>query len=202
MALGTGIFLSAFILSVVLLYNATKDRWRWRRILIWVAGLLVILPSLALVSAYVIERINDRPRAMESLWGIAIGSTMEDVLFLKGKPDSKLGGRWFYDIDADESDMDYVVNFGKTGRSVRYVGVTSGGPIYEVNGIEFGDSYESVIGRLGKPDYVSISEDGLSRGLSFKEYKMWIGLSKGEVEVILVSDGKNPIRLRGERKPK
>lgn len=36
MTLGTGLFLSALILSLVILYSVTRDRWNWRRLVFWV----------------------------------------------------------------------------------------------------------------------------------------------------------------------
>jgi hypothetical protein len=33
MDLGTGIFLSSILISLVLLYGFTRDRWRWRKMI-------------------------------------------------------------------------------------------------------------------------------------------------------------------------
>jgi hypothetical protein len=43
MELGTGIFLSTVVLAVLILYAITKDRWRWRRIVVCI---VLILPAI------------------------------------------------------------------------------------------------------------------------------------------------------------
>ena len=52
MDLGTGIFLSTALLAIVLLYGFTKDRWRWRKIIVRTlfSGLLIVAASAAVVA--------------------------------------------------------------------------------------------------------------------------------------------------------
>jgi len=52
MNLGTAIFLSTALLAIVLLYGFTKDRWRWRKIIVRTLflGLILIGGSAAVVA--------------------------------------------------------------------------------------------------------------------------------------------------------
>jgi len=51
--LGTGIFLSSLLLGTILLFWITKDRWRWPRIIYWLAGgLAAIIGGLAFYNYY------------------------------------------------------------------------------------------------------------------------------------------------------
>lgn len=72
MPLGTGLFLSALVLSLVILYAVTKDRWNWRRIALWstIGPLTAVLVISAVV--YLVGWWEDRPKPLESFYGIAL----------------------------------------------------------------------------------------------------------------------------------
>src|SRR5262245_9223473 len=77
MSLGTAIFLSTVILSLVILYGLTRDRWRWGRILI---GLIVtvLLVVAGMVGLFWYQMQPDRPSKLTALWGIGLGEKESD----------------------------------------------------------------------------------------------------------------------------
>jgi len=86
MELGTGIFLSAIFLGAVALFIATKDRWNWKKILLWPLGVIVGLLVVGWAAAYVYDQYEARPKKVDELWGIKLGASVADVKFSKGEP--------------------------------------------------------------------------------------------------------------------
>lgn len=66
MELGTGIFLSTLFLGTIALFIATKDRWNWKKILLW-PTLIIISTSAIIVAAYFIyERYQNIPSKLQN----------------------------------------------------------------------------------------------------------------------------------------
>ena len=86
MSLGTAIFLSAVLLSIVALFIATKDRWNWKKLVGWLFGVAAAVPIVAGVGFYVYSYIAELPKAQLSFCDIPLGATESDVKFLKGAP--------------------------------------------------------------------------------------------------------------------
>src|SRR5262245_55278136 len=89
MELGTGIFLSALMISVVMLYSVTKDRWRWRRFFkgtMYACLSLLLLGGLLGAGAYVYQQIPIPIGRQTEYAGLRLGMPMDDVLYIKGYP--------------------------------------------------------------------------------------------------------------------
>lgn len=201
MSLGLGIFLSALTLGIIFLFNATKDRWRWKRIMLWSLGVSVLLPSMAAAVIYAAAYVRDWPIAQTELWNIKIGTPKEDVLFLKGEPAKRSGTKWLYQAQNDYADaIEYAVSFDEN--RVRYVAVLTPDSGVSINGIGFGDSYQRVSARLGDAGHISKSNDGLSRILSFPKYNMAVGFGRGQVEFLAIYDGKRPLTFESQSEEK
>lgn len=89
MELGTGIFLSAIFLGLVALFIATKDRWNWRKVVLWPFGVIVALLVIGGVITYGYELYEERPQAPAAFQGIQLGQRLTDVEFKHGKADTK-----------------------------------------------------------------------------------------------------------------
>lgn len=188
MSLGTGLFLSALVLSLVILYTVTRDRWNWRRIALWTT--ITPLTIIVVISAisYSVWWWGDRPRPLDSFYGIALRASEQEVRFLKGEPTSKdPNGTWIYDIKDGSSEKKlgtYHVRF-REGK-VRHVMYAPGG--YHADkeypfGISDGTKLALVEKKLGTRHSVSEKPDGSARFYSYPEYNAFFGLSKGVVEV-------------------
>jgi hypothetical protein len=90
MDLGTGIFLSTALLAIVLLYGFTKDRWRWRKIVVRMLffGLILIAGSSAVLAlAHYWDELfpTQLGRQMEYA-GLKLGMSPLEVMYIKGYP--------------------------------------------------------------------------------------------------------------------
>lgn len=94
MTLGTGIFLAAIVMSLTVLFIATKDRWNWKKILLWPLGICVA-GGLAMWGYIEYQKrfpAKPEPTVHNSFWDIPLGATPDDVVFKKGKPTQKKTG--------------------------------------------------------------------------------------------------------------
>jgi 4-amino-4-deoxy-L-arabinose transferase-like glycosyltransferase len=78
------LFIGLLILSLVILFNATKDRWRWKRILTWVGATTGVLLLLFVGLLWYWSQPKPTSNAKNVLWDLRLGTTEEEVLFLKG----------------------------------------------------------------------------------------------------------------------
>lgn len=90
MDLGTGIFLSTALLATVLLYGFTKDRWRWRKIVVRTLflGLLLIAGSSAVIALahYWDELFPTQLGRQTQYAGLKLGMSPQEVMYIKGEP--------------------------------------------------------------------------------------------------------------------
>jgi hypothetical protein len=202
--LGTGIFLSALMLSIVFLYHATKDRWSWskgfKRLGLLITGLAVVGGG---VWAYIHVEENGLPvaltgpKAQTEFLGVKLGATKDDVKFKFGKSDKqegKIGGLWFY-TDKNSYDIGrWMIGFDENER-VRVVLLTNAvtGSI-ELNGISLNSTVDEVHEILGDPESYTSSEDGLTRFYDYPKLNMTVGVSGGVVNHFGISsdEGNKP----------
>jgi hypothetical protein len=191
MELGTAVFLSAVLLSMVGLYAATKDRWNWKKILLWPLGVIVALAVLVGGGYYTYYQIDQRPKPQTSFWGIPLNATETEVRFLKGEPTKRDGTLWVYDTDPSSRDGAwYIVRFADDG-SLRYVMYSGrGSSIPYLQGISDYSSQETILEKFGKPTNVSTSKDGLKRLLSYAKYNLVFELVQNRVQALGMYDGK------------
>jgi hypothetical protein len=90
MDLGTGIFLSTALLAVVLLYYFTKDRWRWRKLIVRTLffGLILIGGSVAVIALvhYWDELFPVQLGRQTQYAGLKLGMNPQEVMYVKGYP--------------------------------------------------------------------------------------------------------------------
>ncbi len=189
MELGTGVFLSAVFVGGLVLYITTKDRWNWKKILLWPLGVVVGLSVIGGTGTYLYEQYKKQPQKMTVLWGIALGSSASDVRFARGVPSFDFGEKsnetWIYPAGSD--DRHYFIDFkdGKV-RSVMYFG-----PIYDaptIRGVGQNDSPEEIEKTLGAPSYVSRSRDDLRRWYSFDEFNIGVQFEKNRIAGLGIYD--------------
>lgn len=195
MALGTGIFLAALVLALVQLFLGTRDRWPWKRITAVLAVLTIALP----LTGWGVYAVNDwwskRPVKATSFLGKQIGAKRDDVIFLIGKPNNSNDPKtWIYEL----TDTRPYIMVGFDRDTVSYVGsVVSRNA--GLNGIMIGDTYQSVLERLGDPSVVFQSADKTRRYLNYLTFGMTIGVAFGTVQFLTAYDGKAPMLLKDEQ---
>ena len=87
MDLGTSIFLSTLLFSVVVLYGITKDRWNWGRLVkrtsIWCFG-LIVLGAATDGGLHLYNQIPPTVARQTQYAGLRLGMTKDEVLYIKG----------------------------------------------------------------------------------------------------------------------
>ncbi len=183
MTLGTSIFLSALLLGVIALYIATKDRWNWKKIILWPFFGITVLSILAGLGLYIYSQIQDRPAVQNTFWDIPLSSTKEDVIFLKGAPTKRdKDGRWIYRLKREFGrESAFTIQFKEN--NIHYVACLGTDFLTSphLQGMRVGSKYESMINKFGRPSFVSRSEDELERILSFENYNVFFWLEQNKV---------------------
>src|SRR5215471_10684326 len=125
MSVGLGLFLGLTVLSLTLLYVGTKDRWKWKRIWLWIFLVFGGLPVLGLGIYYLWSHVPRPAEPCTELWGISLGMPRKEVLFRKGPPSdstSLSSLTWTYKSDYEPT---YRVGFARD--SVDWVVAERGG---------------------------------------------------------------------------
>jgi protein-S-isoprenylcysteine O-methyltransferase Ste14 len=88
MSVGLGIFLSSLVLSIVVLYGFTKDRWNWPKIarrtglgVLTVAALVIGIWA----GIYFWNQLPASLRTQTEYAGLRIGMAQDEVMYIKGK---------------------------------------------------------------------------------------------------------------------
>jgi hypothetical protein len=204
MSLGTGIFSAAVLLSIVILFVVTKDRWKWKRIVIGLFSVAVLLVIGAVVVGKWGEQIFDRPKPFTELGGIKLGASQADVKFLKGLPDAQCTDTeekdwllWAYRITADTGTTPtfLVVTF-KEGVGVWTVWVRSDNQAFTdapmLDHINKWSTIEDIDKRFGPPSSVRPSEDQLSRTYAYRKYNLKVDFEKGKLQDYRIYNPKQP----------
>lgn len=185
MTLGTGIFLSALFLGTIFLFHTTKDRWSWakggKRLGLLVLGLCVLGSGYWAYDANKDKFLPKKP--YEEFWGVKLGASMEDVIFLKGEPTNQ------YDASEDRDAVfiysatpgKWMIFFNKQGEAMLIVQYAQGYEYSKLYGIGFGASVQKVLDTLGEPDEIVVRDDGKMRHYLYKSLNTRYGLEQGKV---------------------
>lgn len=206
MQIGTGVFLSAVLLSLTVLIVVTQDKWDWwgffKRTSLWAAVVLVITGSAFVAINYA----NRRPKKETALCGIHLGDSVKDVIFRFGKPDK-------YSTDTDWHYSESERQFDGTVHDTHDVGIRfhnglvqfislSVGPEHlgtGVNSIALRDPGEMVVKVYG-PDYTILStRDGYTRIYSYPKFDIFFVLDLNQVfEMGVYDPSQGPITFVDE----
>lgn len=187
MDLGTGVFLSAIFLGGVALYIATKDRWNWKKVILWPLGVVTALAVIGSSITYGYIKFEERPIKRTELWGISLKDTFADVKFKKGEPPMVLDSQmWAYKYNEDKDDF-YIIRF-KEGRvvGILYEGDMLRAP--DINGIGHYDTLSDIEKALGSPSYVSKTKDELGRAYSFEKFNLVVKFTQGKISALGIYD--------------
>ena len=216
MTLGMGIFLSTLMLSAVIIYALTINRWDWRKIIFRgfiSVGVAVILSAIA-VAVFILK---DRflPLAIQKEYaGVQLGMTMDEVKYAIGYPDAVLEPnvetegemKGWQKIIATKDLKDKKVddyNDWTFDRSFGHIQTTFdkkekrliAAECYSQNrlgdcpalyGIKDGDTEQSVFQRFGTPDNSKI--DGVARMIYYERIGVFFYLAKKQVYLLGIND--------------
>jgi hypothetical protein len=183
MTLGEGIFYSSLFLGVIALYIATKDRWRWKRIIFWPLGLV----SLVAIGVGVFAYLSSLPTAQTEFWGVSLGEKKEDITFRKGAPQGEEGNVWVYTGESGSGGTEHTYKIRFEGNEVASVELWGPGAKRwsspSLLGIRLGDSTADVSQRLGEPSKIAHDFDGMIRTYEYDEYNVCIVFVADEAKV-------------------
>jgi len=201
MTTGTAIFFGAVMVAIAILYSTTKDRWNWKKI-IKRAGFiplgLVVLWALLALYFTISSKIENRPKKQTELKDVKLGSSKQDIIFLKGKPNLttedlvKEFERRKLPISDKEKIRDFISyeNLDITFEQDKATFITStckrDYDYSSVNGIECGDNISNIEKKLGKTNLVECSKDFLTRIYSFPKYQTAYILTQNSVTGFVV----------------
>lgn len=205
MTVGSAIFWSTVLVIAAFAARAVTRSGKWR-VVRTIIALIVGLSIVAALGIWGWSRYQERPIVTDELVGIRLGMKPVDVKLLKGAPfnedtavpevkDGEASMVWGF--RESYSDRVLVVHF--VGPAVDSLGVAI---VCERDGYSklFGlgrYSRESdVIGKLGEPTRTSIDSNGLSKLISFKQWNVAFGVSKGVVNQVCVSSSGAVVYLK------
>ena len=200
MTVGAGIFLAAVVISLTALFIATKDRWNWKKILLWPLGICVA-GGLAMWGyieynnrAYEARTLEKKgPTVQSSFWDIPLGATQDDVVFKKGKPTEKNSETWTYSADEDK----YLILFKESRVRLIIQYADSAYPYTEIDGVRVASSTATVTSTFGEPEYVSSSDEGAERTYCYPAYQVVFRLRKDMVSYLGIYDRASPPAVCG-----
>src|SRR5439155_10687384 len=120
MSLGLAIFLSALFLGIIALFIATKDRWNWKKLILWPLGISFGLLIFGGIGVYVYSlipyrpEVQDKPKPMvqDTFWDISLNMSKADVKFIKGAPTKTEGeDLWIYEEQSYRGKSVYTISF-------------------------------------------------------------------------------------------
>ncbi len=194
MSLGTGVFLASLVLSATFLFYVTRDRWRWKRIVLF--GILgsTSLVGVTAAGLWGYLRWQDRPYAVQELKGFRLGMTEDDVRFYRGKPDElSRDGDWTYMRDKGAAGRELATSISfEAGRlnSILVLGRGNAGP--SLFGLPLEPTTRDVLEKLGPPTTTLSSKDGTGRILCYPRWNLSFGFERDNLVAIGVrADGKS-----------
>jgi hypothetical protein len=200
MSAGAGIFWGLVFVGLIVLYIFTRDRWKWRQVLIRAVLGVIVLAGVTTVCLFGYSSYQNRIVSISEFLGVKLSDKKADVKFKKGtspSPDES-----FLAYKDKDGNWELVVRFrNEKVRMVEYVGVCS--YCNHLNGLGIGTSYDAVLEKLGEPTLVSTSNDGLMRLLSFSKTNQFFQLAEGKVIGFGIYDpSTGPIKFSEEQREK
>jgi len=191
MNLGLAIFLSSLILGFIFLFHSTKDRCNWKKIM---KTIVISLLSLIIIFSfyyYFFLHSNNfyfqKPSQVTLFWSIKLGSTADDLKFIKGVPEKvdSINSVWLYEYRKYYGkDEYYKIKFYKNiVTSILYFGGKdkSYNPPHLFGRNFSGYNLQSIKDYLGEPTSVSSSRDGLKRIFSFDTFNVIFFMEEDKV---------------------
>lgn len=201
MELGTGIFLAAIVISITVLFIATKDRWNWKKIALVAFGLFVVAPALGLLGIFIHDHqtSDPAPKPTTSYWGIDFDASADDVVFLKGQPKEKKDDFWTYNVDDGLYNYEVLIGF-KNGR-VNFVSALGASIPYDLrlHGLGLGSPVSEVVAKLGAPQNPKKSAVEGYRVYNYEALNTFYVLAEGKVTQLGISRGGG--KLEGDSPP-
>ena len=206
MSIGMGLFLSSLVLSIVILYSVTKDRWRWkvgvkRTFFGFLA--IILLSAAAWGGLYIWKLLPTTITRQDQYAGVRLGMTPDEVMYVKGYPATVLAEEvedpvWkgflinieTKNLEKGKRVTDYrywaydniTVVFNKDRKAVVEVKCYSNNKLSRcpsLAGVVDGDSEKEAVRKLGNADAAKI--DGVAKTMRYSKFGIELILTKEQV---------------------
>jgi len=166
MSVGEGIFYGLVFLGLIYLYIQTRDRWNWKRIVLWTIGCFVALIVIFVIYISTIDYfakttfIPVKPSVVNTLNDVSIGEKVLDVQFRTGAKLKKKDGELTYEFPNQTNVFFQADNNGLVDRVGNWCSSDAftypylNSPV--ANDIRCGDSSERILEKFGGKDNVRI----------------------------------------------
>jgi len=185
MTIGMGIFLSTLLLILVFAIRQATRYQKWRLIGKIAAVVVIVCVAIgALAYAWVsISNLPPGPSRVTELAGVKLGMKPADVTLALGKPDASEDPM----SEGKEITTGYIYN--SPSRTIVFFGpdkyhltaniICTGDYGAKLLGFDIGSKKADIIKRLGEPDEISVSRDGLSEYISYFKWNAAFQLAQG-----------------------
>ena len=195
MTVGDGILWSTVLLLLAVAAYQVSVRNKWKAAGKMV-GVLLLVVVVVVGGSWGWNRYKDRPREVTELAGVRLGMSSVEVKLAKGAPQNEAEAKteregdeysllWYFK-DGDYSPVVQVRFYGKTEDTLKASVVCDTGAS-RLFGLATYSSERQVVEKLGPPTKTSIAENGLSKVVSFKPYKVAFAVEKGTVTEVCIS---------------
>ena len=181
MSIGLGLLLLSVFLGCVTLYIFTRDRWNWKKILLWPSATLVVVA----VGLYAYNLIPEKPKSEASSGRFRSVQVSTMYFSLKGNQQTRTGTIGYIVSKNSQGNWEraYYVNF--EGGKVWLTGFVDAEPVSwheNIQGIRMGSSENAVREKFGEPSPgVSPSKDGLRRMYHYSQCNVFFQLEQNKV---------------------
>lgn len=159
MSAGEGIFYGLIFIGLIYLFLQTKDRWNWKKIVLWTVGSLVTIIAAFFAYIFIADELQSgkliprSPKVITSMFNIELGEKLADAKFRTGAVRKKNDSESGYVLPTDESKIFWTTD-GLVSRigtwcsddAMKYPSLDS----VEVNGIRCSYTGEQILKRYGK----------------------------------------------------
>jgi hypothetical protein len=189
MDIGTGIFLSSLFLGTVGLFVVTKERWNWKKIILWPLGLAVIGGVVGSAGVYISYLYENWPTKQTAYMGLSLGMTQSEVRYVKGKAEKtpETPGAWVY-FSGYKGKSILIVFFASNSKQVNRIVCQSETSVDcdGIFGLYIGTSEKRVFERLGEPTKSKIN--GEIKKIDYQNLNLRIVLLKQKIHAFVVTD--------------
>jgi hypothetical protein len=182
MSLGSGLFYSTVLILLAVSFWQISKRKKWK-LFGKISAALASVCTLVVTVGYLWNYVSTRPKPVTEFEGVKLGASITDVTVALGAPSLVIGSELFFESRKLSADFNTDIS-----RSLSKLCAYDDGP--NLMGFDETTTESEIIEKLGKPDSVSISGDGLSKLISYQKWKAGFSITENLAQLRCMTNGK------------